>query len=274
LSNLVVRILSAMAMGLVGFSALVLNLHSRWAVIAMVLSLGAWEYSRMVSIKLTGPSVAWLPAILVGLCTLPHLPGFTFFPSELWIWGIGVVSVLGFTLLGFKYAHISIMAPWIYLQLFGCAYFGLYAMGIYALLNPMLGWQGIFPLLMVQLAISMADTGAYVTGKAFGKNKLCPTISAGKTIEGAVGGAILTTSLVIALGPVLLGTHWAINLGLGLVLSATAILGDLFISILKRYTEFKDSSHLIPGHGGILDRFDSLFFSAPVAVFYLHIFRP
>ena len=259
-------------MGLVGFSSLTLNLYSRWALVTLVLSAGAWEYSRMVSTKLSGPRIAWFTAFLVALCALPHCPGFPIIPN--WIMGITVAAVLSLTLIGFRYVDIATMAPWIYLQLFGCAYFGLYASTVFSLLTPEVGWYGIFPLLMIQAAMATADTGAYMTGKAFGKHKLCPTISSGKTVEGAIGGAALTIILVTALGPTLLGTTVWVNVGLGLVLSGTAIIGDLFISILKRYSGFKDSSHLIPGHGGILDRFDSLLFSAPVAVFYLHVFRP
>ena len=261
-------------MGLLGFSGLVLNPYSRWTVIALILALGAWEFSRMVSGKLSGPRAAWFPALLVLGFAVPYLPGFPYPASmEIWAWTLSVAAVLGITLLGFRYVDIATMAPWIYLQLFGCAYFGLYAASAFSLVTPGIGWSGIFPLLMVQLAMATADTGAYATGKAFGKHKLCPTISSGKTIEGAIGGAVLTTALVTALGPKLLGTGIAASAGLGLVLSGTAIMGDLFISILKRYTGFKDSSHLIPGHGGVLDRFDSLLFSAPVAVVYLHLFR-
>jgi len=287
LSNLTVRILSALVMGLVGLSCLVLSPYSRWALMAMILALGAWEFSRMVSGKLSGPQVAWLPALLVLGFTVPYLPcfpqiasvlgafpGLARAPAETWAWALSVTALLGITLLGFRYVDIAAMAPWIYLQAFGCAYFGLYAAAVFSLVTPEAGWSGIFPLLLVQLAMATADTGAYATGKAIGKRKLCPTISSGKTVEGAIGGAVLTTALVAALGTKLLGTGILASAGLGLVLSGTAIMGDLFISILKRYTGFKDSSHLIPGHGGVLDRFDSLLFSAPVAAVYLHLFRP
>ncbi len=287
MSNLTVRIISAMVMALVGFSGLILNSTSRWVVITAILSLGAWEFSRMVSTKLNGPRASWIPAVLVLLFALPQLSDFSTFLSGLaafpglvksplgtWVAGISVLCVLETTLVGFRYVAIESLAPWIYLELFGCAYFGLYAAAVFSLVKSEIGWSGIFPLLLVQLAMATADTGAYITGKAFGKNKLCPTISSGKTVEGAIGGTILTTLLVLGLGNKLLGTDWVQNLGLGLLLSGTAILGDLFISVLKRYTGFKDSSKLIPGHGGVLDRFDSLLFSAPVAVFYLQLFKP
>ncbi len=271
MSNLAVRILSAVVLGVVGFSALVLDVRSRWAIVALALALGAWEFSRMISAKFSGPRVAALTAVLTLICVLPHYPGIHLPFAVHWTELIIVVAFLGLTLIGFRYVDISGLAPWLYLQIFSVAYFGIYAAALFGLLRSESGWSGIFPLLLTQAAIAMADTGAYATGRAFGKHKLCPSISSGKTIEGAIGGAILTTALVAWIGPKCVGGGLLSNIGLGVVLSITAILGDLFISILKRYTGTKDSSHLIPGHGGVLDRFDSLFFSAPAALLYLHL---
>jgi phosphatidate cytidylyltransferase len=282
MSNLTVRLISAAVMLVLTYAALILGPYSRWAVIALILSVGAWEWSRMITSKYSGPEngkspdVAKLAGFIVFVFTLAHFPGLLessvslSASPDIWLWGVSILAVSTFTLIGFRFADISIMAPWIYLQLFGCAFFGIYAMGIYGLTEGP-GWKGIFPLIMVQIAIATADSGAYFAGRAFGKHKLAPTISSGKTIEGAVGGAALTVLVVALLGPKLLNTGLLANLGLGLVLCVTAIVGDLFISILKRYSGAKDSSNLIPGHGGILDRFDALLFSAPVAVFYLQL---
>ncbi|MDB5048411.1 MAG: phosphatidate cytidylyltransferase [Fibrobacteres bacterium] len=271
------------------YGALILSAYTRWAAMAAILSLGAWEYARMITLKFTAPAsptgpahllargIPWFAGLLVFVFTIPHFPGIlddsitlAATPS-LWLWGVSIAAVLSFTLLGFRFLAIADMAPWIYLQLFGIAYFGMYASAVFGLLTDYPGWKGIFPLVMVQLAIAAADTGAYFTGRKFGKRKLAPTISSGKTLEGAIGGAAFTVLVVSLLGPKLLGTGFFANLGLGILMAGTAIIGDLFISILKRYTGTKDSSNLIPGHGGILDRFDSLFFSAPVAVFYLQL---
>ncbi len=286
MSNLAVRIVSAIALILIGFSALVLNIYTRWAFISLGLVLGAWEFSRMISAKLwlTTESAsrykqAWPASIIVLFFCLGFFPnleivtGITNSQSALAIQGLALLTLLTMTLIGFRYIDITYLAPWIYLQIFGCLYFGIYAAALFQLLNPMAGWQGIFPLLLVQIAVATADTGAYITGRAFGKRKLCPTISSGKTVEGAIGGGILTVLAVVFLGPIFTGTTLWQNLILGMVLSIFAILGDLFISILKRYAGFKDSSNLIPGHGGILDRFDALFFTAPAAVFLLHLFQ-
>jgi phosphatidate cytidylyltransferase len=277
LSNLSVRLISAAVMLVVTYGCLVLSDVTRWAIISAILTLAAWEYSRMITSKYPGPASSWLAAGLVFVFTLPHFPGLLEHSvslsasPDLWLWGTSIAAVLVFTLLGFRYADISVMAPWLYLQLFGCAYFGIYAAGVYGLVTDSPGWRGIFPLMMVQIAIATADSGAYFTGRKFGKRKLAPTISSGKTIEGAIGGAALTVLVVALLGPKLLHTGLLANLGLGIALCGTAIMGDLFISILKRYTGTKDASNLIPGHGGILDRFDALLFAGPVAVFYLQL---
>jgi phosphatidate cytidylyltransferase len=276
-SNLKLRLISAAAMIVIVYGLMVASTYSRWAVIAAILAIAAWEFSRMLNLKYQGPAVAWVAGALVFAFAIPHFPGLTDNATGIvatpaaWAWALSILSVLGFTLLGFRYLDIEGMAPWIYLQIFGCAYFGLYASALFGLLQPVPGWRGIFPLLMIQIAIACADSGAYFTGRKLGKRKLAPTISSGKTVEGAYGGIALTVLATALLGPKLLHTGLLANLGLGLVIALTSIMGDLFISILKRYTGMKDSSHLIPGHGGILDRFDSFIFSAPVALFYLQI---
>lgn len=277
MSNLKLRLISAAAMIVIIYGCLIASFATRWAAIALILAIGAWEFSRMLNLKYRGPAVAWVAGAITFAFAIPHFPGLTdggaglFSTPAAWAWALSILSVLGFTLLGFRYVDIEGMAPWIYLQIFCCAYFGLYASALFGLLQPIPGWRGIFPLIMIQIAIAFADAGAYFTGRKFGKTKLAPTISSGKTREGAYGGIALTVLITALLGPKLLHTGLLANIGLGLVVALTSIVGDLFISILKRYTGMKDSSHLIPGHGGILDRFDSFIFSAPVALFYLQI---
>ena len=117
---------------------------------------------------------------------------------------------------------------------------------------------------LVMLTIMISDTAQYYVGRAFGRRRLAPTISPKKTIEGAIGGFVFGT---VAL--VVIGAWWAPHRGiatrlvLGLAIVALGIAGDLFESFLKRRAGVKDSSALIPGHGGILDRIDALLFAAP-----------
>jgi phosphatidate cytidylyltransferase len=131
------------------------------------------------------------------------------------------------------------------------------------------GQWWIFWLLMVIMA---GDTGAFYCGRTWGKTKLYPEVSPGKTWAGAVGGLAVAVIVGVALG------HWALpRMGLtwlaalALVLAVVGLLGDLFESMLKRQAEVKDTSGLLPGHGGMLDRLDSLLFAAPVVV-YVRIF--
>ena len=112
-----------------------------------------------------------------------------------------------------------------------------------------------------------ADTGAYFAGRAFGKRKLAPNVSPGKTIEGLLGGLALT--LVIAL-LVATQTDALKNLGLGwfllvsLVAVVGSVFGDLAESMFKRHRGIKDSSQVLPGHGGVLDRIDSITAAVPL----------
>jgi len=137
------------------------------------------------------------------------------------------------------------------------------------------GWKLVFFLLLV---VWLGDAGAYYVGKSLGRRKLSPRISPKKTVEGLIGGVTMSviTALVIHFTffkelPLL---HTIIA---GAILSIAGVIGDLAESMWKRSAAVKDSGTLIPGHGGFLDRFDSIFFTAPILYSYwflvLHEFR-
>jgi phosphatidate cytidylyltransferase len=119
--------------------------------------------------------------------------------------------------------------------------------------------------LYLLLLVWAADIGAYTVGKLWGKHKLMPQVSPGKTIEGLAGGigASLLVSIV-AKWWIILPINWFGWLTIALVTSLMSVIGDLLISIVKRHMGVKDSGHLLPGHGGLLDRLDSLLAAAPV----------
>lgn len=125
-------------------------------------------------------------------------------------------------------------------------------------------WESIAPLLFLVLLTEFNDVFQYLTGKTFGKHKAFPSISPNKTREGCIGGFLLTTLLGIGLGKLLLPEFnlW-VHAGLGMLISLLGLAGDLFISYQKRLAGVKDTGTLIPGHGGLLDRMDSLIFIAP-----------
>jgi phosphatidate cytidylyltransferase len=138
--------------------------------------------------------------------------------------------------------------------------------------------QSAVYLLSVMALVWIADIGAYFSGKAFGKRKLAPSISPGKSWEGAIGGGIavlvLSTLAIVLGGTVLADTFvvrlqaslgWMATFGILAVITAASVVGDLFESQLKRRAGVKDSSNLLPGHGGVLDRIDALIPVLPLA---------
>ena len=129
--------------------------------------------------------------------------------------------------------------------------------------------NGTFYILVAFLLTMVPDSGAYFAGRFFGKRKLCPVISPHKTVEGAVGGAIATVIFMVIYALILqLAFHFTVNyfytIVYAIIGAAGSILGDLTFSVIKRQVGIKDYGNLLPGHGGILDRFDSTMVVAPL----------
>jgi phosphatidate cytidylyltransferase len=145
--------------------------------------------------------------------------------------------------------------------LFAVGYIGLPLGALVAIL--IIGGRETLFLLMGIIIVS--DSAQYYTGRALGRHPLAPAISPKKTIEGALGGLVFGTAATVAGGTWIFPAAPPLLLGvLGATIVALGIAGDLFESLLKRSAGVKDSSALIPGHGGVLDRIDSLLFAAPV----------
>jgi len=155
---------------------------------------------------------------------------------------------------------------------YGCA-----VVGCFAAIVDLFSYSPLY-LLSVMAIVWVADIGAYFAGKAFGKHKLAPKISPGKSWEGAIGGCIAVLVLgslsVVYGGPLFANTFavrvehafgWLALLAILVLLVAFSIAGDLFESQLKRRAGMKDSSNLLPGHGGVLDRIDALIPVLPLA---------
>ena len=156
---------------------------------------------------------------------------------------------------------------------------GLYSMGVLipsalqtlVSLRSLGGKHGMFLVLIAVLSAWVADAGAYFAGTFFGKHKLCPNISLKKTVEGAVGGVIVDVIIMLLCGVAFsqlyyggaVGVNYPVLLLIGLFGSVLSIMGDLSFSLIKRSCHIKDFGQVIPGHGGILDRFDSVIFTAP-----------
>jgi phosphatidate cytidylyltransferase len=137
-----------------------------------------------------------------------------------------------------------------------------YLLQLPPVVNPHGGGAGLLVYLLLLTALN--DIAQYCCGKGFGRHKAVPTVSPGKTVEGLLGGMAVTTGVAIALAPYLTPFSLIHATVLGLLLSLTGFIGDVTISALKRDLGIKDSGTLLPGHGGILDRIDSLTYTAPL----------
>lgn len=130
--------------------------------------------------------------------------------------------------------------------------------------------NGRFYIMIPFIMAFLPDTGAYFAGRAFGRHKLAPVISPKKTVEGAIGGAVTCMLGMVIYGLIMQAffqfkVNYLLALVYGVVGSLGAVFGDLCFSVIKRQTGIKDYGNLIPGHGGILDRFDSMMMVGPLA---------
>lgn len=145
------------------------------------------------------------------------------------------------------------------LLLFGASLISLYQLPV----------KGVQLTLSLFLLVWVADIGAYVSGKTLGKHKLAPNVSPGKTVEGMLGGLLFTAiyGFIIASW---LDYNWLYFVIFFPLITVISVIGDLFASLLKRHNNIKDSGFLLPGHGGFLDRFDSLIAATPFYFGFIH----
>ena len=130
--------------------------------------------------------------------------------------------------------------------------------------------EGLALCMTALLCTWASDSGAYFVGRAVGRHKLYPRVSPGKTVEGGVGGLLSAMATALLIRQVFHVDIAALHAGmLGLIAASFGVMGDLCESMLKRSVGAKDSSHLIPGHGGVLDRFDGVMFAVPA--FYIYV---
>ena len=220
-------------------------------VVAALILAGAWEWSGFLgtpSNALRALYVIFI-AVLMALATwvVPDIEGLAFRMALVW-WVCALVWML------FYPTPIPGIVRWIAGAL---VLLPLYeALIVLYLASPII-------LLGALLIVWAADTGAFVAGKLFGRVKLAPKISPGKTWEGVVGGLLLV-ALLAAVVAVWRDASFAVLLPFCLAVAAISIVGDLTVSMFKRTTGVKDSGALFPGHGGVLDRVDSVAAAAPL----------
>ena len=252
--------------GLVAAAAWLALLYSQsfslfWLVIAGLSLIAAHEFFTICLPQEGGH----LRPLLVPAAVLPVLAAWLQRPDLVYIAFIAATILLAI-LTVVSAAPLKNPFDFLLKASFGTMYTGLFTAHLVLLMAVPAGAKWLLFLTTITAA---SDTGAYFTGKSFGRHKLCPTISPKKTVEGFIGGMICGTTGAVLVGVYLLDS---INIYLfaaaALFLAALGVVGDLVESLLKRSTGVKDSGHILPGHGGILDRVDSLLLTAP-ALYYL-----
>jgi phosphatidate cytidylyltransferase len=226
-----------------------------FAIAQLILILAFVEYVGLA--RASGFSFPAVPAAAAAMLTCSAFTGTV--PVALDVALLSALLVLG----------VVTMATWqggrdalghAAVSLFPALYLGL-PLGAMVAVREVRGREALFLLI---LTVSASDTAQYYSGRAFGRQPLAPTISPKKTLEGAIGGLVFGALVLVALGAWWLPTVPILRRAVvGVAIVALGISGDLFESMLKRSAGVKDSSSLIPGHGGILDRIDALLFAAP-----------
>lgn len=263
------RILTSLTLIPVLLASIFLLPSLYWALLMLlVIALGAWEWANMAGFSPAQRKLYCLVSVLLGLIlcfftldgeheVYPVIFAGLLVGTLFWLFAAPVWLTTRYYV---KSAWVMVVAGWLILVPAWLALIVLH------MLNPWL-------LLGVLVAVWIADSAAYFSGRRFGKHKLAPHISPGKTWEG-VFGALLAVSLygigISALLPLSLWMSCIFVVGLW-VITAFSIIGDLIESLIKRQAGVKDSGHLLPGHGGVLDRIDGLTSSLPIAALVINI---
>jgi len=243
----------------------------------VMIVLAAWEWSRLIA-----PGATRAALIYAGLCFIA-IAALLFFSNvdvDIALLLLAMVFwVIGAPLIMSRGTRLT-LSKW---QFF-FAVLGLILLPATWFALVFLREMGLLWLLTAMALVWVADIGAYFVGKAFGRRRLAPELSPGKTVEGALGGIVLCClfATVCALylpptatifGAFAVSWGWLPMFLLVISLTVLSIVGDLFESQLKRLSGAKDSSNLLPGHGGVLDRIDALLPTMPIVVLLVGLLR-
>lgn len=247
-------------------TALFLASVKTWAILTLaIILIGVWEWSDLIKLNQTQKLFFVVSASLLGLF-IAFISKSPFAAYQHYI----VLSLLGLSTLFW----LAIAPIWLITRKTCTNRLMMAVLGLLLLLATWLGFMGLHAispwlLLATIAAVSIADSAAYFAGKRFGRHKLAPEISPGKTWEGVAGAVIAITLYGAVLCYLKQYSLWLI-VGLWLIV-VLSIMGDLVESLLKRQAGLKDSGQLLPGHGGILDRIDGLIPTLAITSFCIYL---
>jgi phosphatidate cytidylyltransferase len=265
------RIITGLILAVTFLSAVIfLPTEALALVLGCVMMIAAWEWTRLAVLNK-------LESLLFYLAMAGGMFGLYCFPKELqidqWLLWTALLWWSGITVIILRYKTVEVD----------------HSKGLVRLSKSMMGLVALLPAwwALVQLhsygtygfeffiftffIVWFADVGAYFSGKSLGKNKLAPNVSPGKTIEGMLGGltSVVALSLAASFWFEFKGQQQILFVLMCAVIAIYSVFGDLFESLMKRQAGIKDSSNLLPGHGGVLDRIDSVLAAAPLFLFGL-----
>ena len=263
------RVVTAFAIGLPALFSIIAGGFWLLALVMVVVFYACKEYATILRNK------GFLPSLKIMLASSAIFAGLAFFNrfdliplaftlsatmAFMWVLFRGrqpYIANVATTLLGFVY----------------CGWFPLHLLFLRNMGGDLEGWFIPSPLgagycVLILFAVLVTDTFCYIVGCKWGKNKLSPVISPNKTIEGSLGGTVMCMIFSLGIG-LAIGLPWYHAMILGILIAVFAQIGDLCESMIKRDAGVKDSSNVLPGHGGFLDRCDSYILTIPVVYYYL-----
>ena len=255
---LVQRMLTAMVLVPLVLVAIFVSSNVFFAGLAwVVLLVAAWEWSSLVGAELTQNRVLYLVTVSLCILLVSLLSADAAYTLTFIWWGIALLMVVCYpsgsqvwgkpAIIAFM-GHVTLSLTW------------------YALVDLQSTEHGSRLVLFIMCIVWGADTGAYFFGRRWGARKLAPAVSPGKSIVGVLGGLLVSVSFsgLVLLELDLAALDELFYLSFTILTVFASVLGDLFESMLKRFSNVKDSGSILPGHGGVLDRIDSLTAAVPL----------
>jgi phosphatidate cytidylyltransferase len=260
------RIITAVALLVALLTVVFFASTEVWALITLgIVLLGMAEWSNLIQLQKNQRYFLLIVTLVLGLLiAFMHITPFYYYQNHVVLAVLAVASLFWIVI-----APLWLITRKTCSNAFVMGILGLFL--IFATWIALVGLHAINPLLLLGViaTVSIADSAAYFAGKKFGRHKLAPEISPGKTWEGVLGALFAVTIYGIALCYYKQFSLWLI-VGLWLLV-ALSIMGDLVESLLKRKADLKDSGQLLPGHGGVLDRIDGLMPTLPITLFFIYL---
>lgn len=260
------RFATASVLALVFISALVFFPISVFiSLIMLVVLVAGWEWADLAKIGSTSGKLFFVLALLLSmLATANYVGVYTAFDRmlsyQICLSAMGLWAVIFLWLQGYPSSAI-LWSPRPVMLALGIVLLSITWLAIASIISLD---NGRFLVLLAMAIIIFADIGGYIVGKSLGRHKLAPTISPGKTWEGLLGGMALQVLLVVGMVFFFEEVNWLNLCLLVFPVAFASVIGDLFESMLKRHRGVKDSSNLLPGHGGFLDRLDGVMPALPL----------